>query len=170
MSKHGRARLRLALAVHESCALRPMELARLDGREIVPSRLLPQPRAGRLRLAGAPALGRGRRRSMMQVHSMALAIVEELAPMMPLIQRQDRALAIQLRTAANSMVLNIAESEYSDPGNRRARLFSAAGSANESRSAVRGAIALGYVPREPAPQAPHPPPHLPSILSKPPPR
>ncbi len=89
---------------------------------------------------------------MMQVHSMALAIVEELAPIMPLIQRQDRALAVQLRTAANSMVLNIAESEYSDPGNRRARLFSAAGSANESRSAVRVAIAWGYLRRDRAAQ------------------
>ena len=81
----------------------------------------------------------------MQVHEMALSIVEALAPLMPLIQRQDRALAIQLRTAASSMVLNIAESEYSDPGNKRARLFTAAGSTNESRSAVRVAIAWGYI-------------------------
>ncbi len=84
----------------------------------------------------------------MQVHEMALSIVEALAPLMPLIQRQDRALAVQLRTAASSMVLNIAESEYSDPGNKRARLFTAAGSANESRSAVRVAIAWGYVRQE----------------------
>jgi len=46
------------------------------------------------------------------------------------------------------MVLNIAESEYSDPGNRRARLFTAAGSTNESRSAVRVAIAWGYIHKE----------------------
>ena len=84
----------------------------------------------------------------MQVHEMALSIVQALAPLMPLIQRQDRALAVQLRTAASSMVLNIAESEYSDPGNRRARLFTAAGSANESRSAVRVAIAWGYIRAE----------------------
>jgi len=79
---------------------------------------------------------------------MALSIVEALAPLMPLIQRQDRALAVHLRTAASSMVLNIAESEYSDPGNKRARLFTAAGSANESRSAVRVAVAWGYVRQE----------------------
>src|SRR5258708_23017370 len=66
----------------------------------------------------------------------------------PLIQRQDRALAVQLRTAASSMVLNIAESEYSDPGNRRARLFTAAGSTNESSSAVPVAIAGGDIPAE----------------------
>jgi four helix bundle protein len=46
------------------------------------------------------------------------------------------------------MALNIAESEYSDPGNRRARLFTAAGSTNESRSALRVAVAWGYIPAE----------------------
>jgi four helix bundle protein len=84
----------------------------------------------------------------MQVHEMALAIVESLAPILPLIQRQDRALALQLRASASSMVLNIAEAEYSDPGNKRARLFTAAGSANESRSAVRVAMAWRYVAKE----------------------
>jgi four helix bundle protein len=84
----------------------------------------------------------------MLVHEKALSIIEALAPIMPLIQRQDRALALQLRTAASSMVLNIGESAYSDPGNRRARLFTAAGSTNESRSAVRVAIAWGYIRRE----------------------
>jgi four helix bundle protein len=67
---------------------------------------------------------------------------------MQFVQRQDRALAVQLKTAATSVVLNIAESEYSDPGNRRARLFTAAGSANETRSAVRVAVAWGYVGQE----------------------
>jgi len=85
---------------------------------------------------------------MMQVHEMAVSIIQALAPLMPLIQRHDRGLAVQLRNAASSMVLNIAESEYSDAGNRRARLFTAAGSANESRSAVRDAIAWRYVSRE----------------------
>jgi len=84
----------------------------------------------------------------LQVHDMALSIVEALVPIMPLIQRHDRALSVQLRTAASSMVLNIAESEYSDPGNKRARLFNAAGSANESRSAVRLAVAWGYIKNE----------------------
>ena len=84
----------------------------------------------------------------MQVHELALSIVQALAPLMPLIQRQDRSLAVQLRTAASSMVLNIAEAEYSDPGNKRARLFTAAGSTNESRSAVRVAIAWGYIRSE----------------------
>ena len=84
----------------------------------------------------------------MQVHELAISIIEALAPVMPLIQRHDRGLAVQLRNSASSTVLNIAESEHSDPGNRRARLFTAAGSANESRSALRVAIAWGYIRRE----------------------
>jgi four helix bundle protein len=76
---------------------------------------------------------------------MALTIVELLAPVMPLIQRRDPSLASQLRRAASSIALNIAESEYSDPGNRRARLFTAAGSANESRTALKVAVAWGYL-------------------------
>src|SRR5258706_10321760 len=81
----------------------------------------------------------------MKVHELAFSTIEALAPLLPLIQRKDRALAVQLRSAASSMVLNIAESEYSDPGNRRTRLFTAAGSTNESRSGVRVAIAWGYI-------------------------
>jgi four helix bundle protein len=82
----------------------------------------------------------------LQVHEMAITIIEALAPLVLLVQRRDRELASQLRRAASSIVLNIAESEYSDPGNRRARLFTAAGSANESRSALRVAVAWGYIP------------------------
>ena len=84
----------------------------------------------------------------LQVHEMAITIIEALAPLAPLVARHDRDLASQLRRAASSMALNIAESEYSDPGNRRARLFTAAGSTNESRSALRVAVAWGYVPAE----------------------
>ena len=81
----------------------------------------------------------------LHVHAVALETVVALRPLVPLIQRRDRALAVQLARAASSVVLNIAEAEYSDPGNRRARLYSAAGSANESRSALRVAIAWGYL-------------------------
>jgi four helix bundle protein len=42
------------------------------------------------------------------------------------------------------VALNIAEGEHSDPGNRRARFYSAAGSANETLAALRVAVAWGY--------------------------
>jgi hypothetical protein len=40
--------------------------------------------------------------------------------------------------------LNIAEAEYSDPGNKRARFFTAAGSANEALAALNVAVAWGH--------------------------
>ena len=43
------------------------------------------------------------------------------------------------------VALNIAEGELSDPGNQRARFFTAAGSANETLAALRVAAAWGYV-------------------------
>jgi four helix bundle protein len=46
------------------------------------------------------------------------------------------------------MVLNTCEANYSDPGNRRARFYSAAGSANETRGALRLARAWGYLTPE----------------------
>lgn len=77
------------------------------------------------------------------VASLSVELVAALRPLVPRIKRHDRSLADQLVRAASSVALNIAESEYSDPGNRRSRFFSAAGSANESL-ALRVAVAWGY--------------------------
>ena len=63
------------------------------------------------------------------VHELALELVQSLTPLMPAIARHDANLARQLRRSASSIVLNVAEGEYSDPGTKRARFFSAAGSA-----------------------------------------
>ena len=84
----------------------------------------------------------------LQVHEVALQVVTELAPLMPRIAKQDRNLAQQLRRAATSIVLNIAEGEHSDPGTKRARFHSAAGSASETRAAIRLAIAWRYLQAE----------------------
>lgn len=84
----------------------------------------------------------------LKVHGKALAIVEQVRPLMPQIRRHDRSLADQIRRAASSMVLNIAEGTYNDAGTARARFHSAAGSANETRSALKVAAAWGYIARE----------------------
>jgi four helix bundle protein len=89
----------------------------------------------------------------LQVQGLALEAVAALRPLMPLIRRSDRSLADQLARAASSVVLNLAEGACSDPGNRRARYFSAAGSANEARAALRVAITWGYVAEGRAAQA-----------------
>ena len=66
-----------------------------------------------------------------------------MRPLIVRIKRHDRSLADQLVRAASSVALNVAEAEYSDPGNKRARLFTAAGSASETRAVLRVAVAVG---------------------------
>ena len=84
----------------------------------------------------------------MIVHELALELIEELAPLIPSIARHDKNLAQQLRRCATSVVLNIAEGEYSDPGTKRARFHSAAGSASETRAALRVAACWRYLPEQ----------------------
>ena len=81
----------------------------------------------------------------LQVAGLSFEMIEALRPLMPRIRRMDKSLAEQLTRAATSVALNIAEGDLSDPGNRRARFFTAAGSANESLAALRVAIAWGYL-------------------------
>jgi four helix bundle protein len=72
-----------------------------------------------------------------QVEELSLELIEALVPLMPRIKQHDKNLADQLRRAASSIGLNCAEAAFSDPGNRGARLFTAAGSAGETRHALR---------------------------------
>jgi four helix bundle protein len=75
-----------------------------------------------------------------QVEELAIELIEALQPLVARIKARDRALADQITRAASSVALNIGEGNYSDPGNRRARLFTAAGSAAETRLALRVAV------------------------------
>jgi four helix bundle protein len=81
----------------------------------------------------------------LQVAELSFEMIEALRSLVPRIKRSDRSLADQLTRAATSVALNIAEGEMSDPGNRKARFFTAAGSANESLAALRAAVAWGYL-------------------------
>jgi four helix bundle protein len=79
------------------------------------------------------------------VAELSIELIETLRPLMARIKARDKALEDQIRRAASSVALNIGEGEYSDPGNRRARYFTAAGSAGETLAAVRVAVAWGIV-------------------------
>ena len=79
----------------------------------------------------------------LQLAEFSIQLVETLRPLVPRIRRHDRSLADQLVRATNSVALNIAEGEHSDPGNRKARFYSAAGSASETLAALRVAVAWG---------------------------
>jgi four helix bundle protein len=89
------------------------------------------------------------------VGEVSLDLVGALQPLVSRIKRRDKALADQLVRAANSITLNIAEADYSDPGNKRARLFTAAGSANEVRAAVKLAVRWRHRTKEEVASAEH---------------
>jgi four helix bundle protein len=75
----------------------------------------------------------------------ALQAVERLRPLVEQIKGHDKSLADQIRRAASSVVLNLGEAAYNDAGNRRARLSTASGSANEARIGLKTAVAWGYI-------------------------
>ncbi|MBT8453710.1 MAG: four helix bundle protein [Deltaproteobacteria bacterium] len=86
----------------------------------------------------------------MNVYDRARRVVRELAPLVHLIREHDRSLADQLKRAAQSVVLNIAEARGSDAGNARARFSTACGSAKEVRAALNVASDWGYIERHTA--------------------
>ena len=79
------------------------------------------------------------------VYVKARFVIRDVAALLPQVKRRDRALADQLRRAAQSVVLNIAEARGSDGGNARARFATACGSTKEVRAALDLASDFGYV-------------------------
>jgi four helix bundle protein len=77
----------------------------------------------------------------------ALAV---LAPLAARLAARDRELTIQLRRAAASVLLNLAEGAGMSRGNRRTRYDSALGSARETLAALHVAEAWGYLAEEDA--------------------
>lgn len=80
-----------------------------------------------------------------EVQSVALEAIERLHPIVGRIRKHDKKLANQIVDAANSVVLNIGEGAYNDPGTRKSRYQSAAGSASEVRVGVLAAIRWRHV-------------------------
>jgi len=83
----------------------------------------------------------------MRFHTLDLALEAQRAivPLVRRVQQHDRKLAQQLRDATNSFLLNLGEGAQSDPGTRRARYSSAAGSASEVRVGLQAAVGWGYL-------------------------
>ena len=79
------------------------------------------------------------------VYDRARNVVRELVPLLHTIREHDKSLADQLKRAAQSVVLNIAEARGNDPGNARARFSTACGSAKEVRAALNVASDWGYI-------------------------
>src|SRR5688572_18473515 len=75
----------------------------------------------------------------------AIQLVTNLRPLVPVIARHDRDLADQLKRAATSVVLNLAEGSKSAKGNKVKHFAIAQGSANEVKAALRLAVAWGWI-------------------------
>jgi four helix bundle protein len=81
----------------------------------------------------------------MNVYDRARRVVREIQPLLHTIREYDKSLADQLKRAAQSVVLNIAEGRGNDAGNARARFSTACGSAKEVRAALNVASDWGYI-------------------------
>ena len=76
---------------------------------------------------------------------LSLEAIRVLRPVVGAIRRTDRELEDQLRRALTSISLNLAEGNRSQGRSRISRFSTAAGSCGEARTALRVAVAWGYM-------------------------
>jgi four helix bundle protein len=84
-------------------------------------------------------------RSGFDAYAVALELVAALRPLVPALEAKDRELATQLRRAATSVPLNLAEARKRRGKDRLHLWRVAAGSAAEVRAALETAVAWGYL-------------------------
>ena len=83
---------------------------------------------------------------MFHITEVAYQALRGIGRVLQRIEARDKNLADQLKRAGTSVVLNLEEGTGNRGGNRVQRYLTAAGSAKESRAALRIAEALGYLP------------------------
>ena len=84
---------------------------------------------------------------MLSIHDVMLDAIGDMRPIVRAIEKHDRDLGNQLKRAASSVVLNLAEGSGSFGGVRPQRYRTALGSARETMSCLLVAERAGYVGR-----------------------
>ena len=84
---------------------------------------------------------------MLRIYQDMLHAIGAMRPLIGAIAQEDGDLANQLRRAASSVALNLAEGSGSFGGVRRSRYRTALGSARETLACLQTAQAFGYVGR-----------------------
>ena len=84
---------------------------------------------------------------MLTIYGVILDVVQGLGPVMREIEKRDPDLARQMRRAASSVALNVAEGAYSRGRNKGARYHTALGSMRETLACIEVGEALGYAGR-----------------------
>ena len=87
---------------------------------------------------------------MLSIHNVMLDAITTMRPMVRAIERHDRDLASQLKRAASSVLLNVAEGSGSFGGVRVQRYRTALGSARETMACLQVAERFGCVEAMPA--------------------
>ena len=82
---------------------------------------------------------------MLHIQAFIIDTLAVVQPLVRVIEGQDVDLGRQMRRAASSIALNVAEGAYSQGRNETARFHTALGSANETLCCLRVAAALGYI-------------------------
>jgi four helix bundle protein len=82
---------------------------------------------------------------MLRIYFTMLDVIRLLRPVVAAIERHDIPLAKQMRSAANSVLLNLAEGSGSHGGTRLARYRTSLGSARETWSCLDAGEGWGYV-------------------------
>jgi len=83
---------------------------------------------------------------MLRIYPVVLDVVRDLKPAVDAIAQRDSDLAGQMRSALQSVVLNISEGMGSRAGIRRARYQTALGSIREVLACIDVGAIFGYVP------------------------
>jgi four helix bundle protein len=82
---------------------------------------------------------------MLKIYAVILDLIAQLKPYMQHIERNDSNLASQMRRACSSIALNCGEGAGAQGRNKRARYFTALGSAREVKACLDVAHVLGYI-------------------------